>query len=90
MDNPLFWNVFKANLLVAVCTISFSIVIALGLALWRRRMMKPINPPVEKVKRGPQIMIFGGEVPQPAHCPLCGQGWPLPGPVMDKSVEQPK
>jgi hypothetical protein len=87
-NNPLFWNVFKANLLVAVCTLSFSLVIAFALALWRRKMMKPINPP-EKVKRGPQVMIFGGEMPQPAHCPLCGQGWPLPGPVLNPP-EPPK
>lgn len=90
MENPLFWSVVKANFIVAACSILFSIVITLAIAFWRRRKMKKISQlKTPETSPSPRVIMFGGVEPKSGHCPLCGQGWPLPGPVLDHP-EQPK
>jgi hypothetical protein len=81
----MFWTVLKADLLFGLCSIAVSILLTLGVAAWRKRRMKRLNLQGDATLKplgGPRAVLIGGAYPKPAHCPLCGQGWPLPGPVV--------
>ncbi len=80
----MFWTVLKADLLFAVCSITFSLLATLAIARWRRRKMKAAAVAESPKSRSPYGIIFGGKELNPGHCPLCGQGWPLPGPIPDE------
>lgn len=77
----MFWTVFKADLTFGICSIILSMIVTLSFAVWRKKKAKKklLESGPQKVQ-GPQVVIFGGKSTEPAHCPLCGQGWPLPGP----------
>ena len=86
MNNTSFWTVFKADMLFAACTTTLTIIGTICIALYRKRKAR-----LQKVATalfgagqvaGPRAVIVGGREAVPGHCPLCGQGWPLPGPVV--------
>lgn len=77
----MFWTVFKADLLFTLCSVTVSILVTLAIAFWRKKKRAKLQAsPVQK-HEGPRMIMFGGEMPKPEHCPLCGRDWPLPGPV---------
>lgn len=81
----MFWTIFKADLLFGVCSITLSVIVTLAITKWRRRKMKAVAAePGSQKGKGAYAVIIGGKEPSPAHCPLCGQDWPLPGPVKDQ------
>jgi hypothetical protein len=86
------WTIFKANALFGICSITVSLLIAFGVAMWRKRRYRKMMAakPLGEPEKGPGMIMFGGVNPQPGHCPLCGRDWPLPGPLLDKPSEQPK
>lgn len=90
MDKSFFWTVFKADLLFTLCSVTFTVLLTVGLAVWRKRRLKKASANIETLK-GPRAFIVGGKDPNPGHCPLCGQTWPLAGPVVpEKKPEEPK
>lgn len=74
----MFWTVFKANVLLGVCSVGLSILMALAFAAWRKRAGKK-SVSIQKLE-GPRVLVLGGAAPRPCACPLCGREWPLPGP----------
>jgi hypothetical protein len=78
MDKATFWTVFKADLLFSVCSITVVTLFTILITLWKKRR-KPASAPAPL--KGPRALMIGGMDPAPGHCPLCGQDWPLPGPV---------
>jgi len=80
-DKPMFWTVFKADLLFTLCSVTVSILVTLAIAFWRKRKRKKALASPAPKHEGPKMIMFGGEMPKPEHCPLCGRDWPLPGPV---------
>ena len=84
--NPTFWTVFKADLVFSVCSMVFMALVTIAFAAWRKRKRKKV---LEKpAPEGPQVFVFGGQTRDPAHCPLCGRDWPLPGPVKSPEVDK--
>lgn len=81
MDKNMFWTVFKADLTFGICSILFSIAVTIGIAIWKKNKLKKkmLEGGIQKAN-SPHVVVFGGKSSDPAHCPLCGQGWPLPGP----------
>lgn len=83
MDKLTFWTVFKADLLFSLCSVALMTTLTVLFSVWKRRKLKkvavgvPLPPPF----KGPRTFMIGGTDPVPGHCPLCGQGWPLPGPA---------
>lgn len=80
MDKPMFWTVFKADMLFTICSVTVSVLITMAIAIWRKK--KKSNASLLQKPDGPRAILLGGTAPNPGHCPLCGQGWPLPGPVV--------
>lgn len=80
MDKSMFWTVVKADAVFALCSFTFTLLVTICFALWRKRKRKK-NLVLKKIE-GPRAIMFGGNDPKPGHCPLCGRDWPLPGPVM--------
>lgn len=90
--NPTFWMVFKADLLFSLCSITVTVIVTLAISAWRRKknaknMVKAGD--VKDLAPRPHVVVFGGKESNPGHCPLCGQGWPLPGPI-EAPKEPPK
>lgn len=88
-DKPMFWTVFKADLLFTICSVTVSILITLAIAWWRKKKNAKNAILGPKKIDGPQMLIFGGEKPKPQHCPLCGRHWLLPGPLPPPSPFTP-
>ena len=64
----------------------------LAIAAWRKRKNKKIAAEAKgRGPKGPEVLLFnriGGKELEPAHCPLCGRDWPLPGPVKPPEVDK--
>jgi hypothetical protein len=74
------WTVFKANLLSGAVMVAGSMAVTAVIFWFRRRRWQKMKPVA--VDKGPKVFVFGaGENPTPGHCPLCGQGWAMPGPT---------
>jgi hypothetical protein len=80
--NPGFWTVFKADLLFGGCSITLSVVLTLAISWWRKRKAQAETTVLRPVM--PHVMVIGGKGAVPGHCPLCGNGWPLPGPLVEE------
>jgi uncharacterized Zn-finger protein len=81
MDKSFFWTVFKADFIFSLCSIGVTILLTVGISIWRKRKNKKLaaqggSAPLQ----GPRVFYVGGKEPNPGHCPLCGRDWPLPGP----------
>lgn len=79
MDKTVFWTVFKADLVFSLCSFALGLGLTFALVLWKKRKKAEKGPPIAILK-GPRAIIVGGKDPAPAHCPLCGRDWPMPGP----------
>lgn len=80
MDKSMFWTVVKADAVFALCSFTFTLLVTIGIAIWRKRRRKK-NLVLQKIE-GPRALLIGGSDPKPGHCPLCGRDWPLPGPAI--------
>lgn len=85
MDKNMFWTVFKADLTFGICSIIFSMIATVAFTVWKKRKAKKLMSCAGPKAQGPQVIVFGGKSAEPAHCPLCGQGWPLTGPGKQES-----
>ena len=81
--NTSFWTVFKADLLFSLCSITVMMIVTLVIAQYRKKKFKKEMEKIEKIE-GPRAIFVGGKDVSPAHCPLCGRDWPLPGPILNK------
>lgn len=80
--NTNFWTVFKADLLFSLCSITVTVIITLIVSRYRKAKLAKakVNENKDQGPR-PHVIVIGGKDPNPGHCPLCGQGWPLQGPA---------
>lgn len=81
--SPGFWTVFKADLLFGVCSITLSVILTLAISVWRRKKAEK-GTRILRAQPSPHVLVIGGKEAVPGCCPLCGNGWPLPGPVLEK------
>ncbi len=90
MEEPsIFMQMVWANFVWATATM---VIITLPLFLfgrWKLKKMKAkqIEQMKEHKKNEPRVIAFGVPMDEPGHCPLCGQGWPLDGPLYKKPEE---
>ena len=84
MGQSVFWTVFKADMLMAACSILLSVAVTVLIAYRRKR--KAAATTRSMPLQGPRAIVFGGKGENPGHCPLCGRDWPLPGP--DKAIDK--
>lgn len=85
-----FWQVFCADALFSVAMlVCVTIPLTIGVALWRKRKKagaskgSPSSPSRRAIFLDPPSEV-------PGKCPLCGQAWPVEGPIYPKKEEGPK
>lgn len=77
----MFWTVLKADLVFGLCSVTFTALATVAFAYWKKRNQKKALALANAEHiNAPKAYIIGGKEPNPGHCPLCGQGWPLQGP----------
>jgi hypothetical protein len=90
MDNPMFWTVLKADFLFGLLSVAVSVIATVALAAWKiKKQKKAVKEAGHQRSVEPRAIIIGGKNLNPEHCPLCGQGWPLPGPIPETKVLKP-
>ncbi len=90
MDEPsIFWQMVWANFAWALATFVIISIPMFFFARWKLKKMKAqqIKQMQEQKKNDPRVIAFGVPKALPGHCPLCGQGWPLDGPLYKNSQD---
>jgi len=87
--DSIFWQMVWANFVWALSTF---VVISIPLSVFgyfklKKAKARRIGPPAMSPKSGPRVLCFEPPKAEGGHCPLCGQGWPLAGPIIPTKGE---
>jgi hypothetical protein len=85
----LFWTIFWADAFWnLVWLVGITVPVGIGVAVWRKRKLAARKEaPKESIRR--VVLVLDADPPPAGKCPLCGQGWPLSGPVYPDKHDAP-
>ncbi len=87
-----FWQMLWANFIWFVSTGVLITVPLLLIGRYKLKKMKAkqIEQMEKNKKNDPRVIAFGVPKAEKGHCPLCGQGWPLEGPLYRENEDGPE
>ena len=88
--SPIFWQMVWANFVWAISTLVIFSIPTILITRWKIKKSRAKQLEIQKdQKNKSRVICFEPPKAEKGHCPLCGQGWPLEGPLIPSKEEDP-